>query len=392
MSAPTTHSADARSAPPALPRSIGLHGRVAVQATMAGGVALGGILVAAMTLAGRLSLHALFANATALFVVGAVLGGLHGVVLAWLGRPAGTPPRTAAGDLARALLYAVPGVAVAWLAAVWVAMTYVAFYTGRPGALVGVAVGWGLAGGIVASASLNAWRALKNAWARWPERRAGTLVVAASFAALLMLFLADRPEIWGLRLRLTETGAVLLAAAVAIWVVGPAVTLALRLGWGLPSTRPLAGLVGDRRWSAKDLVLGLVAGTVVGLVAVPFAGPVAPATAGTVVVEVAQALVNEVLLRLVLVTGVAWLLLRWGRLGATEAAAAAVTLAVVVQVALYTPGALAVGFAGTGSLVAFLAVAVALPAAAFGLLYWTRGFGTALVADATALLAILLLA
>lgn len=392
MSAPTTHPAEAPGTDKALPRTIGLHGRVAVQSAMAGGVALGGIVVAAMTLTGRLSAHALFMNATALFIVGAILGLTHGLVLAYFGRPLGTTRRRAAGDLARSILYAVPGVAVAWLAAVWVAMSYIAWYSGSVGALLGVAVGWALATGIVATAALNGWRALQNAYARWPERRAGTLVVAGSFAALLMLFLADRPEIWGLRLRLTETGAVLLAAALAIWVAGPAVTLALRLSWGLPSTRPFAGLLGDKRWTPQDLVIGLVAGLVIGLVAVPFAGPMAPATAGSVVVEVSQALVNEVLLRLVVVTGAAWLLLRWGRLGANEAALGAIGLAVVLQVALYTPGALAVGFASATSLAAFLLLAVAAPAAVFGLLYWKRGFGTALVADATALLAILLLA
>lgn len=392
MNVSTPTPTAAAPAPQALPRTIGLHGRVAVQWAMAGGVTLGGIVVAAMTLSGRLSAHALFLNATALFVVGALVGLVHGMALGYFGRPLGMKPRRALGDLARSFLYAVPAVAVAWLAAIWVAMSYMAYYEASLGALVGVGVGWMLAAGIVAFAALNGWRALRNAYARWPERRAGSLVVAGGFAALLMLFLADRPEIWGLRLRLTETGAVLLAAAVAIWIVGPTVTLALRLAWGLPSTRPLAGLVGDRRWTPRDLVVGLVSGLVIGLIAVPFAGPAAPATAGSVVVEVSQALVNEVLLRLVVVTGAAWLLLRWGRLGTNEAALAAVGIATVLQVALYTPGALAVGFASPAGLTSFLLLAVAVPAAAFGLLYWRRGFGTALVADATALLAILLLA
>jgi len=390
MNAATTHETETLGG--TVPRSIGLHGRMAVLGAMAGGVALGGVLVGAMTLAGRLSGHGIFETATALFIVGAFIGLLHGTVLGYLGRPAGVTPRKALGDLARAILFAIPGLSVAWLASIWVAMTLIAAYTGRPGALVGAAVGWVGAGAILAVATVHAWRALKNAFARWPERRPGTVIAAGSFAALLLTFLADRPEIWGLRLRLTETGAVLLAALLAIWVAGPVVTLALRLARGVPFPRPLAGL-GERRATTADIVLGLVIGLVVGLLAVPFAAPSAPtALAGTLVVEVSQAVVNEVLLRLFLVTGVAWLMLRWHRVNANEALAGAVVAATAVQVLLYTPGALAVGFASWAGTAAFLLTAVAIPAAVFGVLFWRKGFVTALVADFAALAAITLLA
>lgn len=375
-----------------VPRSIGLHGRTAVLGAMAGGVAMGGVLVGAMTLAGRLSGHGLFETASALFIIGAFVGLLHGTVLGYLGRPTGVTRRQAGSDLARAILFAIPGLSVAWLASIWVAMTLVAAYTGRPAALAGAAVGWVGAGAILAVATVHAWRALKNAYARWPERRPGTVLAAASFAALLLTFLADRPQIWGLRLRLTETGAVLLAALLAIWVAGPLVTIALRLARTVPFPRALAGL-GERRTTATDLGIGLVVGAVVGLLAVPFAAPTAPtAVAGTFVVGLSQAVVNEVLLRLFLVTGVAWLMLRWHRLNVNEALAGAVAIATVVQVALYTPGALSIGFASWSGMAAFLLAAVAIPAAVFGVLFWRRGFVTALVADVAALAAIALLA
>lgn len=375
-----------------VPRTIGLHGRVAVLSAMAGGITVGGVLIAFMTLSGRLSAHALFETATALFIVGALLGLVHGIVLGYLGRAPGVTPRQARGDLGRAALYAIPGLSVAWLAAIWVAMTLVAFYTGRPGALAGAAVGWVGAGAILAIAALQSLRALRNAYARWPERRAGTVLAAASFAALLMTFLADRPEIWGVRLRLTETGAVLLAAVLSIWVAGPMVTLALRLARSVPFPRPLAGL-GTGKGSTADLGIGLIVGTVVGLLAVPFTGPsAAPAVAGTVVVEVSQAVVNEVVLRLFLVTAIAWLLLRWNRLSVNEALFGSVIAATLAQVVLYTPGAVAVGFATWAGTAGFLLMAVAIPATAFGILFWRRGFGSALVADVAALAAIALLA
>jgi len=375
-----------------VPRSIGLHGRMTVLGAMAGGVALGGVLVGAMTLSGRLSGHGVFETASALFIIGAFIGLLHGGVLGYLGRPAGVTPRQAASDLGRAILYAIPGISLAWLAAIWVAMTIIAGYTGRLGAMVGAGIGWTAAGIILAAAGIHGWKALKNAYARWPERGPGTVLAAASFAALLLTFLADRPAIWGLRFRVTETGAVLLAALLTIWVAGPLVTVALRLARSIPFPRALAGL-GSRRTTAGDVAIGLLVGTVLGLLAVPFAAPsTAPAAAGTLVVEASQAVVNEVLLRLFMVTAVAWLMLRWHRLEANEALVGAIATATVIQVALYTPGALAVGFASWMGTAAFLITAVAIPAAAFGVLFWRRGFVSALVADVVALAAIALLA
>jgi hypothetical protein len=389
MSAATTNATETHGS---VPRSIGLHGRTAVLGAMAGGVAMGGVLVGAMTLSGRLSGHGIFETATALFIIGAFLGLVHGLVLGFVGRPTGVTRKQAGSDLARAFLFAIPGISVAWLTSIWVAMTLIAAYTGRPAALAGAAIGWVAAGAILAVATVHAWRALKNAFARWPERRPGSLIAAASFAALLMIFLADRPMLWGLRLRLTETGAVLLAALLAVWVAGPIVTLALRLARSIPFPRPLAGL-GEGRTTAKDLAIGLIVGALVGLLAVPFAAPAAPtAVAGTVVVEAGQAIVNEVLLRLFLVTGVAWMLLRWHRLNVNEALAGAVVIATAVQVVLYVPGALSVGFASSIATATFLVAVVAIPAAAFGVLFWRRGFVSALVADMVALAAIALLA
>jgi hypothetical protein len=390
MNAPTTQNTTNPGG--TVPRTIGLHGRVAVLSAMAGGVAVGGVLVAAMTLAGRLSGNAIFATATALFIVGALIGMVHGTTLGFLGRPVGVTPRQAGNDLGRAALYVVPGLAVSWLATIWVAMTVVAFYTGRVGPLAGAAIGWVVAGTILTVTAVQSLRALKNAYARWPERRPGSVLAAGSFAALLVIFLSDRPEIWGIRLRLTEVGAVLLASFLAVWVAGPVVTVALRMARSVPFPKPLAGLAGARM-TAADLGLGLLVGVVVGLLAVPFAGPsAAPAAAGAVVVTVSQAVVNEVLLRLFLVTGVAWLLLRWHRVQASEALVGAVLAAALVQVLIYAPGAAAIGFASWTGTALFLVMAVALPALAFGFLFWKRGFTSALVADAAALAAIALLA
>lgn len=381
----------ATAAGPHLARDIGPHGRVVVSWTMAGGILLGGFLVAVMTLSGQLSAFGLFMTASALFVLGALLGFVHSLALGLLGRPEGMTLRQARRDLTLATLYAVPGLVLAWLTTIWVAMTVVALYLGRIGPLLGAATGWLIGAALLSTAGVYGWRALRRAYARWPEREVGTIVVAATFGALLVTFLADRPELFGMRLRLTEVGGVLLAAAIAIWVVGPLVTLALRLLPELP-TRATVGLHAGRR-GVVDAALGLTTGVVFGLLAVPFVVPSAiPATGGAFVIGISQALVDEVLLRLVLVTAVAWLLLRWHGVHREEAAIGAVAAVAVVQALLYTPGVMAIGFPTAIGAVAFTVTAVVLPALAFGFLFWTRGFSTAVLADAAFVAVILLLA
>jgi hypothetical protein len=345
-----------------------------------------------MTLAGRLSGNALLMTAGALYVLGALLGFAHGAVLGFLGRPQEMTWRDAVGRLGLAALYAIPAVTVGFIAAGWIAMTSVALYLDRPLPLVGAAIGWLVGAALVAAAARYGVRALGNAYARWPERRLGTVLTAATFGALLVLLLADRPMLWGLPLRVTDVGAVLLAAVGAFWIGGPAVTLALYLRRQLLHAPVLE--ISPRALS--NLFLGLAAGVMLGVVAVPFhsaafttigtAGPV-----GDVVLMTSRALVDEVLLRLFLVTAVTWMLLRHFEQPAGRAAVSAVLVAALAQVLMNVPGVREIGFTTTFGASAYVTVAVLLPALVFGMLFWKRGFATALVADATALIALALL-
>jgi hypothetical protein len=374
-------------------RDVGLMGRVAVSWAVAGGVAVGGFLVAGMTLAGKLSGSGLMLAAASLYIIGGLLGFAHGAVLGFFGRPDHVSAREAAGRLGMAALYALPALIVGFLAAGWIAMTSVALYIGTPLPMVGAVAGWLVGVALVAWAGVSGWEALRNAYARWPERRLGTALVAATFAALLVVFLADRPELWGLQVRVTEVGAVLLAAVGAFWIGGPAITL------GLGLRRRLAGvtlLPAPATRVAASVAIGLAAGAVLGLVALPFqqaafAPAAAVGTLGGLVLLLSRALVDEVLLRLFLVTGVVWAMVRYSGMPRAAAAVWAVGAAVLVQVMLYLPGAAAIGFPTTAATLAWLAATVALPATVFGVLYWKRGFGTALVAHATALLAVALM-
>lgn len=380
-----------------LARGVGRAGKVAISWSVAGGLLLGGFLVAAMTLAGRLSGNALLLTSSGLFLIGAALGFLHGAVLGFFGRPQGQTRGGALAGLGLAILYDVPVLLVGLVVSGWIAMTVVAVYMHRVAPMVGVVVAWAVGAGLVLVAIRQGWVALKGAYARWPERRLGTVLTAGVFAALLILFLAERPVIWGLQMQVTEVGAVLLALAATFWLAGPAVTAALKVVGRIPGLSLSGATAGS---VPANVGIGVVSGILLGLIALPFYGgtfgvPVAGAgvgPAGALIQGLGQALVNEVLLRLFLVSGLAWLLLRRLQVQRGVAAAAAVAIATVVQVILYTPAALQIGFPTGLVTVAFLIATVAIPAVTFGVLFWKRGFGTALLADAAAVAALILLA
>ncbi|HSJ14726.1 MAG TPA: hypothetical protein VK939_09925 [Longimicrobiales bacterium] len=376
---------------------VGLPGRVTITWTVAGGILAGGFLVAAMTLGGKLSGNALLLTSGALYLMGAFLGFAHGTVLGWFARGEMTA-RQFLGRLGLAAAYTIPVLALGFIVAGWIAMTVVAMYLGKPVALGGVVMGWVVGAALVLSAAGYGVAAAKQAFARWGAHAPlGTALTAATFASLLILFLAERPTIWGLQFRVTEVGAVLLAWIVAVWVAGPVITLSLRLLERLPEHAAL--LRGDARSPVFGILIGLAVGVVLSLVALPFYHPpIALANVageagifGATVIAVSQALVTEVLLRVFLVTAVAFLVLRWYELRRQEAAVVGVLAATLVQVMLYLPGVLALGLPSSIATVGYVLAAVVLPGLAFGTLYWKRGLSAALAGHATALIALALL-
>jgi hypothetical protein len=88
---------------------------------------------------------------------------------------------------------------------------------------------------------------------------------------------------------------------------------------------------------------------------------------------------------------VVWALTQWAGTHRTMAAVYGVFGAAFLQAVLYMPGVNAIGFASAGTTVAFVAMTVVTPALVFGLLYWKRGLATALVAHASALVALALM-
>jgi hypothetical protein len=370
---------------------LGVVGKLAVGWAVGGGVLVGGVLVAGMTLAGQLSGFGLLLTATGLFAIGAALGFVHGGLLGWMSRPPEMTRREALGSLGMGAVYAVPALLVSWLVAGWIAMTTVALYSGKVAGLVGCGIAWLVGAGVLVLAAEQGWTAVRRVYAGWSNARVATLLVAAVYGGLLAVFVAERPQLWGLPVQVTPVGAVLLATAVTLWLAGPMVALSLSLLDRLPSTRPAVAF-GGRGRALASIGIAVGVGIVLALMALPFYTTAYGVTTGGLTGVLSGALVDEALFRLFIVTAVAWVGLREFGFTESKAVGVAIAVAALAQVLIYLPGVLAIGFPSATTMLGFLAVTAAVPALAFGVLFWRRGFGTALVAHATALAALFLIA
>jgi hypothetical protein len=375
------------------PLTLGLGevGKLAVSWAVAGGILVGGVLVAGMTLAGQLSGFGLLLTATGLFAVGGILGFIHGGLLGWIGRPEEVGRREALASLGMGAVYAVPALLVSWLVAGWIAMTSVALYSGKVAGLVGSGMAWLISAALLVLAAEQGWDAVRRLYARWSNGRVASLLVAALYGGLLAVFIAERPQLWGLPVQVTPVGAVLLATGATLWLAGPLVALSLALLDRLPGYRPAVAFSG-RSSALVSVGVAVGVGVVLALIALPFYSTAYGVSTGGVAGVLSKALVDEVLFRLFLVTAVAWVGIREFGFTESKAVGVAIAVAALAQVLIYLPGVLAVGFPSTGTLLGFVAVTALVPALAFGVLYWQRGFGTALVAHATAMAALLLVA
>lgn len=204
-------------------------GRVALAWAMAGGVLAGGLLVTSVTLAGRMSSSIAISSSTILFLLGAGAGFVHGGLLGYLGRGLQCPGSDCLRGLAVAALLAVPAGAAAWLLSMYVSLTAASIATGDVALMVPVIAAWIGCSILFAWAAWEGWRALRNTFRRWPEYRVGTAFLLLILAALLISFLAERPEIWFTDIQLSGAGAVLLAFGATVWIAVPVVVVLMHL-------------------------------------------------------------------------------------------------------------------------------------------------------------------
>lgn len=206
---------------------IGLAGRTAISAAVAGGVLTGGFVLGGLAVAGRMRSSDLLLLGSSLYLAGALLGFGHGAVLGYLGREPGTERAVARRQLRLAAGYAPFPVACGWAVSGWIAMFAGNVLAGSLWLLAGT--GFGLAAGVFAlgMAARYGGRSLVNAYARWPQKVAGTAIVATGFVVLALALMGLRKAAAGGTV-LTGLGVFLAAGAVTLWVVGPLATAALR--------------------------------------------------------------------------------------------------------------------------------------------------------------------
>jgi hypothetical protein len=206
-----------------------LPGRVALAWAGASGMLAGGVWVAALVRQGRASSSTSLIMTTAFFILFGGLGFVHGGVLGYLGRPHGYTRWQTVRSMFWAALLGAPVLLLLWELSVWVSISEAVIKLQRPVLQLGIAISWLILLGVCATAVVQGMGALRAAYARWPDARLGTLLVAATFGFVLMNFLSEPPVLWGSNLRFTGAGALLLAAGVTAWIASPVIVLALQL-------------------------------------------------------------------------------------------------------------------------------------------------------------------
>lgn len=200
--------------------------RVVVSWTLAGGLTAGGFLLALTTWGHPETAGMVLPATPILFTMGAAAGLFHGALLAYLGRPPALDPSSARRSMFGALASLVITLPVAAILAGWIALFSATPNVG-PGARAAAAAA-AVAGLLVLTwAALEGWKALSNAFARWPHARLGTLILSTVLAILVVLFHQVRPEIWFTDVRVTGWGAIGLAFVATLWIAAPVVIFLL---------------------------------------------------------------------------------------------------------------------------------------------------------------------
>jgi hypothetical protein len=384
-------------------RGLELPAAVAISWSLAGGMLLGGAAVVAMIATNRMSGHLLLLGSATLFVIGAALGLIHGVILGVAGRPEGTTPRQAFGAMVHGLFYYPFGLLLSWAVAGWVAAMPIALLGHHIIGAVISALAWVAMAATVYFAASTGLHAITLAYRRWPDRVPGTILVGATLVALLVGFAIQPPTIWFSDIRLRYPGAVALALAATFWFYGPIITLGLSV---LRKSRALfpATRVVDRAHTWKGLLgrggIAVVVGLGLAALAIPFyRGSLGIPTdverlglLPAMGLAVANAITDELFLRLFVLTAALAIAIRYLPRSRTWAVWVAIAVATVADILLHLPEIQQLGLPGVTTVITYGVARMALPAVLFGYLYWRRGLGTAVAAHAAAGAALGLLA
>jgi hypothetical protein len=211
---------------------LGWRGTLAAAWTLAGGIAGGGF-VTALLLAGALHPETALLVTAVFGVLGCTLGGIHGAVIGHIGRPDHEDDPTTWADRVLTVAAALGAAGLALLIAAWLAMAAVLARSGSLAGWAALMIGAAAASAALLWATVLGWHALENAFARWPRRRLGVMLVAGAFVFTAGALLLTGPLIPDAQLHIRFIATMVIAALTTIWVATPAVVFALRLtGYG----------------------------------------------------------------------------------------------------------------------------------------------------------------
>jgi len=382
-------------------RGIDLPAAVAISWSLAGGMLFGGAAVVLMLVTNTLSGHQMLTASATLFAIGALVGLAHGVALGIFGRPDGTTVRAAWAAMVHGLLYLVPSLLLGWLIAGWVAAMPMALGGKHLIATAISALAWVVMVVTVYFAGSIGLRAAGLAYRRWPHRAVGTALVGATLVALVASFLVQPPTLWLLHTRLTTEGAMLFALVSTFWFYGPIITVGL---WLVKRIRPelreaeLPSSATMKR-AGVSAAIAIASGLALAVIALPFyrgalhlpSDVERIGFAGAMLMALSDAFTNELFFRLFAMT-VAFVLAARLQAKGARAAVLAIAVGTVLDLLFHLRGVPALGLPGTGTVLAYAAVRLAMPSIVFGYLFWKRGLPTAVGAHVAAGAALGLLA
>lgn len=383
-------------------RGVELPAALTIAWSLAGGMLFGGAAVVLMILTGRMSGHLMLTASATLFALGALAGLVHGVALGILGRPETMTIRESIAAMVHGLLYLVPALLLGWLVAGWVAAMPMA-WTGKHFIATTIsALAWVAMIVTVYFAGSIGLRSAGLALRRWPHRVAGLALTGVVGVTMVAAFSVQPPTIWFTNTRLAMPGALLLAFFATVWFYGPIIAVGL---WLLKRFRPElreAELPSSSTLQRIGTSTGIAvaAGLALAVIALPFyRGSLGLPSdverlgfVGALAMTLAQSFSDELFFRLFAMTVAYVLAVRLLPRQGKHAVAIAITVAAALDLIVHLRDLPAFGLPGTLAITSYAAVRIAIPAVAFGYLFYKRGLGTAVGAHVASGVALGLLA
>jgi len=230
------HAAESSFAP-SFSLDIGLPGWTVLTWTIAGGIMTGGVWVLVLEATGAVDPIRAGSLAGFLFFFGAAVGAAHGMVLGMVGRPEGRSLAWAAGSAAIGLFLTIPALAGGWVLSHAIAEVPATQALGGLSAMASSSLFWGIGAAICFLAAFEGFRALVNAYHRWPDCKAGSILLIVILGVLAFQFVRTEPALWGTEIQVTGFGAVLLALGATIWIGAPMIVVALMVAHRLHEDR-----------------------------------------------------------------------------------------------------------------------------------------------------------